>query len=90
MIELYQKCGKQEEALQLCTDGIFHNEKSTSLGIFYISLVCQDRTLTKEEKEEKIESLVVRHTEILEEQRFKALQIQYGIRVEGGSVWLEN
>lgn len=90
MIELYQKCGKQEEALQLCTDGIFHNEKSTSLGIFYISLVCQDKTLTKEEKEEKIESLIVRHTEILEEQRFKALQIQYGIRVEGGSVWLEN
>ena len=90
MIELYQKCGKQEEALQLCTDGLFHDEKSTSFGISYISLVCQDKTLTKEGKEEKIESLIERHVELLEEQRFKSLQVQYGIKVEGGSVWLEN
>ncbi|MBQ8298276.1 MAG: tetratricopeptide repeat protein [Clostridia bacterium] len=90
VIELYQKCGKHEEALQLCVDGIFHNEKSISLGVSYISLVCQDKTITKEKKEEKIESLIERHVEILEEQRFKSLQVQYGIKVEGGSVWLEN
>lgn len=89
-IELYQKCGKQEEALQLCADGIFHNEKSTSLEVAYISLICKDKTFTEEEKEEKIASVIGMHTELLEEERFRNLQIQYGIMVEGENVWLEN
>ena len=43
----------------------------------------------KEEKLAKIKEIIESHPKLLDERRFQTLQKEYGIKVEGGEVWLE-
>jgi len=89
VVDLYAKCGKQEKALELCSEGMKYNEGSSELELLYVRLICQATQIAKEEKQERICKIIQNHTELLEEQRFQTLQKEYGLRIEGGEVWLE-
>lgn len=89
LLELYEKSGRTKDALEACVEGMKWNQDSVEIPLCYIRLICQNQTLTKEEKESTITEVIQNYAIIRKEQRFKVLQAEYGIEVEGGKVWLE-
>ena len=89
MSNLYVKYGNVERAMDLCIEGMKYNPGSWELALSYVRLVCQDSKLTKEEKQNRIKEMLQNHDTLLSQQRFQTLQKEYGIKVEGGEVWLE-
>ena len=89
MSNLYIKCGNMKRAMELCIEGMKYNPESWELVLSYVRLVCQDSELAVEEKQDRIEKIIHNHPTILSQERFQTLQIEYGIKVEGGEVWLE-
>ena len=89
MSNLYLKCGDVERAMELCVEGMRYHPESCELALSYVRLVCMDSEMTKEEKQDKIKGIIYNYPTLPSQQRFQTLQKEYGIKVEGGEVWLE-
>ena len=86
---LYENVNQEDEAIEVCVDGISHNEGSVDLVLNYLRLICQSKEISKEEKEEVFKDISANYEYITEESRYQSLQKEYGIVVEEENVRLE-
>lgn len=83
LLAVYLESGTYEKAIEYCKEESFETKFSV------IKVLCRDSIISKEDKEKYLTSLVNENLEIIEEEVFAKLQTEYGIRIEGGKVWLE-
>ena len=53
-----------------------------------IRLICADPAVNRDTCALKIKEYVTEDTELLENAEFKKLQKEYGIKAEGGNIWV--
>lgn len=89
MLRLCEECVLPEKALELCKEGIVFNPDSIALRVFYIRMICKDSAISKEMCEMMIGEMLQECLGLEESIEFKKLQMECGIQVEGGKVWVE-
>lgn len=89
LIELYETTGQEEKALEAAEKALEKMPESQEISIAYIRILCRSKTVEKEVLEKCIKECVEKNPELLDDSKFKKLQIEYGIQVEGENIWVE-
>lgn len=79
----------KREAILLCKEGIEANPLSKELRIQLIQTECEEKSVSKETCEASIKKMIQECPQLLKEESFHKLQNEYGIKVEGETVWVE-
>lgn len=78
-----------KEAVSLCEQGIASNPKSKDLRIQLIQMQCKDEEISKEYCEKSIKKMLEDCPELFNEEAFRKVQEECGIKVEGEDIWVE-
>ena len=91
-IKRWYSCMKlQEDGIwrsDTCIQGIKELGESEELKLTHIRLICADPAVNRDTCALKIKEYVTEDTELLENAEFKKLQKEYGIKAEGGNIWV--
>lgn len=79
----------KSKAVQFCEEGIEENPTSKELRAQLIQIQCEDKSVSKEVCETNIKKMIAECPQLLQEESFQKLQKEYGIKVEGESIWVE-
>ena len=88
MVQLYETAGRRDMASDTCIQGIKELGESEELKLTHIRLICADPAVNRDTCALKIKQYVTEDTELLENAEFKKLQKEYGIKAEGGNIWV--
>ena len=88
MVQLYETAGRRDMASDTCIQGIKELGESEELKLTHIRLICADPAVNRDTCALKIKEYVTEDTELLENAEFKKLQKEYGIKTEGGNIWV--
>ena len=88
MVQLYETAGRRDMASDTCIQGIKELGESEELKLTHIRLICSDPAVNRDTCALKIKEYVTEDTELLENAEFKKLQKEYGIKAEGGNIWV--
>lgn len=88
MVQLYETAGRRDMASDTCIQGIKELGESEELKLTHIRLICADPAVNRDTCALKIKEYVTEDTELLENAEFKKLQKEYGIKAEGGNIWV--
>lgn len=89
LLELYEKTGQEEKALEKCGKYLSDLPYSKEISIMYIRMECKSKSVQKEVLETSIREILNRMPELVEESEFQKLQTEYGIKIEGEKIWVE-
>lgn len=85
---LYEDCGRVDMALETCIQGVEEFPQDQSLKLAHIRILCQDSSMDRAVCAQTIRDYLSRDPALGESEEFQKLQKEYGIRVEGGEVWV--
>lgn len=88
MVQLYETAGRRDMASDTCIQGIKELGESEELKLTHIRLICADPAVNRDTCALKIKEYVTEDTELLKNAEFKKLQKEYGIKAEGGNIWV--
>lgn len=86
---LYEEDEQPDKALETCARGIGECTESVELRNLHIKMLCADRTIERELCSQTIKEYLTQIPELKDNEEFKKLQTEYGIKVEGEKVWIE-
>ena len=88
MVQLYETAGRRDMASDTCIQGIKELGESKELKLTHIRLICADPAVSRDTCALKIKEYVAEDAELVENTEFKKLQKEYGIKAEGGNIWV--
>lgn len=86
--ELFLREEKPEEAWDACQRGIQELDLSARLRIQFIRMQCSTPAIDREVCARTIQKYIEEIPQLVSQPEFQKLQQEYGIRVEGGKVWV--
>lgn len=89
MILLYEENGQTDQALEACVKGVGECMESVELKNLHIRLLGGDPGVDREICSQTIAEYLKQLPELKDNEEFKKLQREYGIKVEGEKVWIE-
>lgn len=89
LIELYEKTNQEEKVLEMCQIALEEFPDSEDMNVIYLRTLCVNAKVPKEVAEQYMEEMINRFPDLLNNQEFQKLQMEYGIKIEGGNVWIE-
>lgn len=87
-VEAEPRFNRRDMASDTCIQGIKELGESEELKLTHIRLICADPAVNRDTCALKIKEYVTEDTELLENAEFKKLQKEYGIKAEGGNIWV--
>lgn len=85
---LYEESGERNLAGEVCRQGIRELKESKKLRLMYIRMQCSDETVDRNVCAQTIQEYIQELPGLKDEEEFKKLQQEYGIVLEGDSVWV--
>lgn len=86
---LYNKVEKPDKALSCIRQGVNEYPESRELKMTYITLLCENQSVTREICGQEIQKYMEEDKQLIEDKRFKKLQNEYKITIdEGGNIWV--
>ena len=85
---LYEECGEVAMALETCVQGIEEFPQDQPLKLMHIRILCQDSSMDRAVCAQTVREYLSEDPTLGESEEFQKLQKEYGIRVEGGQVWV--
>ena len=86
---LYEASGRADLALDVCVRGIEDVRQSQDLKLLHLQLLCADPGTERALCVQTVREYLQEEPGLERTEEFKKLQTDYGIRVEGGEVWVE-
>lgn len=83
---LYEGCGMNREAVDVCTQGIEELKDSENLKIAHIGILCRDSSEDRVFCAQVIKEYLIQEPGLLENEEFQKLQSEYEIQAEGEEV----
>lgn len=84
--ELYEADGQTDQAINTCLKGLEDCYESWSLRKVHIRLLCSDKGMDRGICEETIKTYLGQYPELKNDEEFKEIQNQYGIKIDGETV----
>ncbi len=85
---LYEKMGNMEKAVEICGQGIRETGRSAPLWLLLIRLQCKTPSVDREDCAQTVREGLKQLPELAQEEEFRKLQEEYGIRIEGEQIWV--
>ena len=85
---LYEECGRGDMALEICIRAVEEFPQERILKLLHIRLLCQDTSIDRTVCAQTIREYLGQDPALKDSEEFQKLQKEYGIRVEGGEVWV--
>ena len=85
---LYEECGRGDMALEICIRAVEEFPQERILKLLHIRLLCQDTSIDRPVCAQTIREYLGQDPALKDSEEFQKLQKEYGIRVEGGEVWV--
>ena len=86
MEEIYETDGQIDQAINTCVQGLESCYESWTLRKLHIHLLCSDKGIDRGICAETIKTYLGQYPELQDDEEFKELQNQYGIKIEGEKV----
>lgn len=86
MEEIYETDGQIDQAINTCVQGIESCYESWTLRKLHIHLLCSDKGIDRGICAETIKTYLGQYPELQDDEEFKDLQDQYGIKIDGEKV----
>lgn len=89
MEAIYEADGQVDQAITTCVQGLESCYESWTLRKLHIRLLCSDKGIDRGICAETIKTYLGQYPELQDDEEFKELQDQYGIKIEGEKVTVE-
>ena len=89
LILMYEDNEQPDKALEACISGVAVCPESVELKNLHIRLMCADPVIDRDLCGQTVVEYLNQLPELKENDEFKKLQKEYGIKVEGEKVWIE-
>lgn len=89
LILMYEENDRPDQALESCVKGVETCPESVELKNLHIRLLCSESEVGREICSQTIAEYLKESPELKDDNEFKKLQKEYGIKVEGEKVWIE-